>query len=544
MSKIKSKMTSFLIAALSASLLAIPVKAAEELLLSYDSVLFSVKVASLEAFAKEGKIDSDLKLYLSRVSAAEKEEFRQVLLRRIEINPVLLSRFFDSAMGSELLYRLGKGITLEGGTNGKYALRGAIISAAFDSEGLTLLNVLKQLPVNIEFQGQLVRGFAKEAREVIRATEFLVTEMRSLELQETKDAPQVNYATLPDLRKPGQYQVKKQVWQLIDSSRNRSFYVDVYVPQREGSGRIPVIVFSHGLSSRPEDYAVGLKHIASYGYLVAAPQHIGSDAIYLQEMLQGEHQNIFALDEFVNRPKDISYVIDELQRRNSTEFNSRLDLKNVGAAGHSFGGYTILGLSGATIDFENLQRDCDRLYGGLDISLLLECRALELPRIAYNFRDERIKAVYAINPVNRSIYGKKGISQISIPTVLVSGSYDPAAPPFFEQAASFTWLKTPDKYWAMVEGQAHVNFTNLDPGITKVLDSAVHLSLPNQTLISNYDNALSLAFFETYLNNNQDYRTYLQASYAEYLSQDETFKLDLISGISSDELATAIENFK
>ncbi|WP_242577836.1 alpha/beta hydrolase [Chroococcus sp. FPU101] len=541
---IKSKISFVLMAALSASLIAIPVKAAEELFLSYDSVLLSVKVSSLEAFAKEGKIAPDLQLYLSRANAEEKEEFRQVLLRRVDVNPVLLSRFFNSAMGADILYRLGKGITIQGGGNGKYALRGAIISAAFAPEGLTLLNVLKKLPVNIEFQGKMVSGFAQEARKVVRATEFLVSEMRSLDLQETNADPKVNYSTLPDLRKLGQYEVKKEVWQLTDSSRNRSFYVDVYIPQRKDSGRIPVIVLSHGLSSRPEDYAVGLKHLASHGYLVAAPQHIGSDAIYLQEMLQGYHQNIFALDEFFNRPKDISYVIDELQRRNPPEFNDRLDLQNIGAAGHSFGGYTVLGLAGAKIDFENLQRDCDRLFGAADISLLLECRALELPRMAYNFRDERVKAVYAANPVNRSIYGKSGISQISIPTVLGSGSYDPAAPPFFEQAASFTWLTTPDKYWAMVEGQAHVDFTNLDPGITKALNSVAHLTLPSQTLIGNYDNALKLAFFETYINNNEDYRTYLQPSYAEYLSQDETFKLDFISGASSDELATAIKNFK
>lgn len=82
MFNLKSRITSVLMAALSASLMASPVKAAEELSLSYDSVLLSVKVASLEAFVKEGKIAPDLQLYLSRANAAEKEEFRQALLKR------------------------------------------------------------------------------------------------------------------------------------------------------------------------------------------------------------------------------------------------------------------------------------------------------------------------------------------------------------------------------------------------------------------------------------------------------------------------------
>jgi predicted dienelactone hydrolase len=51
-------------------------------------------------------------------------------------------------------------------------------------------------------------------------------------------------------------------------------------------------------------------------------------------------------------------------------------------------------------------------------------------------------AVFGVNPVNRSIFGEKGLSKISIPVLLASGSYDPAANPIFEQAISFTWLKT------------------------------------------------------------------------------------------------------
>jgi hypothetical protein len=82
MFNIKFRIPSVLMAALSASLMASPVKAAEELFLSYDSVLLSVKVASLEAFVKEGEIAPDLQLYLSPANAAEKEEFRQALLKR------------------------------------------------------------------------------------------------------------------------------------------------------------------------------------------------------------------------------------------------------------------------------------------------------------------------------------------------------------------------------------------------------------------------------------------------------------------------------
>jgi predicted dienelactone hydrolase len=260
--------------------------------------------------------------------------------------------------------------------------------------------------------------------------------------------------------------------------------------------------------------------------------------------LEGYHRDTFDVNDFINRPKDISYVIDELQRRNQSEFQGKLDLENVGVTGHSFGGYTALAVAGAQIDFAYLQQECDRQYNGLDTALLLECRALELPRQVYNFRDSRVKAVFAANPVNRAIFGPQGLSKISIPVLLAAGSYDPATPVVFEQAGSFTWLTTPNKYLAMIEGQAHVNFSELDGGMKKTIDSVGDLTLPSQDLISNYANSLKLAFFGVYISNNNRYRPYLQSSYAEYLSQNEQFKLDLISGASSNDLAAAIEKFK
>jgi len=419
-----------------------------------------------------------------------------------------------------------------------------MVEAAFSPDGLSLLSVLQKFPTNLQLQGEFIQGFSEAADLVILGTETLIAKFRDFTVQEAANDPKVDFSTLPDLRKPGSYGVTKKVWNLTDTSRDRKFYVDVYKPQKWREGKTPVIVFSHGLASRPEDYTSGLQHLASYGYLVVAPQHPGSDTIYLQEMFQGYHRNIFDLQEFINRPKDISYVIDELQRRNASEFEGRLDLENVGMAGHSFGGYTSLAIAGATIDFANLKRDCERNYGALDVSLLLECRALELPRQDYSFRDNRVKAVFAANPVNRSIFGPKGLGKIAIPTLLASGSYDPAAPPALEQAASFTWLTVPDKYWAMIEGQAHVNFTMLDPGIQETIESVGHLTLPTQNLIGNYVDGLGVSFFEVYIARNDRYRAYLQSSYAEYLSQNEEFKLDFISAASSQKLSERIQQFR
>jgi predicted dienelactone hydrolase len=349
---------------------------------------------------------------------------------------------------------------------------------------------------------------------------------------------------MTDIRQPGNLGFQKETFTLTDSSRNRSFYVILYKPQQWREGKTPVVILSHGLASNPEDFEGVAQYLASYGYVVAIPQHPGSDTKQAKALLEGYSREVFELNEFINRPKDISYVIDELERRNQSEFEGRLDLENVGVAGHSFGGYTALAVAGAVIDFDYLQKICDRLYGGLNTSLLLQCKALKLPRQTYNFRDHRVKAVIGANPVNSGIFGQKGLSEIQIPILLLSGNYDPATPAVFEQLRSFIWLTAPDKYLVLAEGQAHVDFSELDAGITKVIDSVPNLTLPEPSLLKSYLHPTLLSFFEVYIANNPQYRPYLGSSYDAYLSENENFKVYRISAASEPALRKAIEEFR
>jgi predicted dienelactone hydrolase len=534
-----------LFAGLSAPLIAIsPVHAGELLSFSYGPLIRSLRISSLQAFAKDGSVADDLAFFLQFTPANQREELRSALVQRADIDPLLVSQFFNSQIGADVLERLGRGITMQRGGNGKLALRSALVGAAFSSEGLSLLNVLQQLPTNIQLHGETIAGAAKAGEKVIAATETITSTLRSLSAKEAAAQPKINFNSLPDPGKPGPFSVRQEVWNLVDASRNRTLYVDVYIPEKNTAALIPVILFSHGLASRPEDYAAGLKHLASYGYVVAAPQHPGSDTIWLKAMLKGLHQDIFDVQDFIQRPKDISYVIDELGRRNAGSFDGKLNFASVGMAGHSFGGYTALAVAGATIDFDHLQADCSRPYAALDISLLLECRALELPRKSYALHDPRARAVFAANPVMRSIFGPKGISGIAIPVMLASGSYDPAAPAALEQALPFTWLKEANKYWMLLEGQAHVNFNEIDPGIKRTIESVGDLTLPSQGLIGNYINATTVPFFEIYLRNNKTYLPMLSSSYSQYLSKGQKFQLFLISGTSSPGVVNAIETFR
>jgi len=540
------KIQLLLLAVGSTAIATLPAKAAEKIYFQYGSLVESLEVSSLEAFAETGVVRPDLKFYFNFLKANKKEQqgFREVLNSPSKVNLVQISRFLYTTIGEDFLNQFGSYIRTGPRLNGKYALRAAIILAASDPKGLSLLNVFRKYPTDMWIDVQSSLSLSKAANTVVEATKYFTEAIAHLSGVEAQKGVATNFSALADLRQPGALGMRQKRWKLRDEKRNRSFYVDLYQPERWRTGKAPVIVISHGLASRPEDFAQRAEYLASYGYVVAVPQHPGSDTIQAQNMLEGLSPDVFLTQEFIDRPLDISYVLDELERRNQSEFSGRLNVQSVGVMGHSLGGYTALAVAGATIDFANLQKACNNNLEYLDISLFVQCRVLKLPRQMYNFRDQRVKVVYALNPVNYSIFGAKGLSQITIPTMLEAGTYDPATPAVFEQVRSFKMLTTPNKYLALLEGQAHVDFSVLGSGVMELIQSASYLTLPSPNLLNVYSNSLTLAFFEVSLMGNETYRPYLQAAYTEYLSRDQQFKVFLISAASDEGLARESQVFR
>ncbi|MDJ0716001.1 MAG: alpha/beta hydrolase [Prochloraceae cyanobacterium] len=533
----KSWFQSLALGTISAILTAIPVNAAEKIYFNYRGIALSVKVSSLETFAKEGKINKELRGYLRGVDQKTRDEFRKALVESQEINPVQLYRFLTTPLGEEILTQVGNMIQISGGRNGKYAIRAAVVKSASTPEGLTVLNILSQFPTDIELNTDRILTMARLVENLIAETKDMIAQMAKLSSIEAAASDPVNFSALTDLRVAGKYGVSKKTVIFKDERRERKLTVDIYQPKTwrsAGVGKTPVIVASHGLASNREHYKRQASHLASHGYLVAVPEHPESNTAQIDQMLQGYSSEIFKLNEFIDRPLDISYVLDELERRNQSEFEGRLNLKEVGMMGHSFGGYTALALAGATIDFNQLEKDCNREVWMPNLSLLLQCQALKLPRKTYDFRDRRIKIIIALNPFNSSIFGAEGLRNIQIPVILASGSQDPATPAVIEQLRSFIWLQNSSKYLILVEGQAHIDISQLDAGITEIIDSIPNLKLADSKVLGRYGNAINLAFFEYYVAKTSDYSPYLQSSYAQYLSE-QPFGIYLLKSSSSVE---------
>ena len=528
-----------------------PAVSAERLYVSYGVLERSISVAALEAFVRKGELDSDLFVYSQYADAKRLADLRQALVVRADLTPIAVSQFLYTPQGEILLRRLGQVIQPESRDTGFYAIRAALILASSDPEGLTPLNVFRKFPtrgLRIDLQRSL--QIAGDLERAITRTNQATATLNQLAQLEALATPIASTTPVPDLASRGAFSWQKETIRLVDRTRSfvttlgreRVFPVDVYLPQirtdRSGQARkIPVVVISHGLGSDRTTFRYLAEHLASYGFAVAVPEHPGSNAAQLQALIAGTVSEAAAPSEFIDRPLDIKYLLDDLTRRAKSDPRyGRLNLEQVGVLGQSFGGYTVLALAGALINFEQLQKDCDAqaLDNTLNLSVLLQCRANALPRLDYGLQDSRVKAIVAINPIDSAVLGQAGFNQISIPTMIVSGNADTIAPALQEQVQPFTWLRSSDRYLVLIDRGTH--FSTLEEIMTAdSIPLPVEVTGPTPRIARRYMSALSLAFFQTYIANQPSYRPYLSASYAQFISQDP-LRLSLVRSLNAEQL--------
>jgi predicted dienelactone hydrolase len=311
-----------------------------------------------------------------------------------------------------------------------------------------------------------------------------------------------------------------------------SLNADVYLP--EGLTQpAPLAVLTHGFTSDRTHFQYVAEHLASHGYVVLVPEHIGSNSEYKEAFLRGELSVDVSPLEFASRPLDITYLLDIIE--NHEEFQGLIDWSQVGVLGHSFGGNTALVVSGAPLNQTRISQVCQENQLSLNPSILLQCRASSLPPGEYNQRDPRIKAAVAVNPVTSSILGPESMRQIAIPTMILAGNEDIVAPFVEEQAHPFLWLNTENKYLGVMVVGSH-NSTSSEEGAKQLPDL---LKGVRPDLARGYLKAMSLAFFEVHLRDRTDYEPYLSAAYARAISSDKDLIFYLVQSLTSEQLEQA-----
>jgi predicted dienelactone hydrolase len=119
------------------------------------------------------------------------------------------------------------------------------------------------------------------------------------------------------------------------------------------AGRFPLVAFSHGYGGHRRQSTFLCTHLASHGYVVAAVDHRGNTIRDVFEQTIAARSGkpvpdlLLTLHEFIaHRPGDASWMIDRVLDGSAGGVAAQVDADRIGIAGHSFGGWTTLAVTG------------------------------------------------------------------------------------------------------------------------------------------------------------------------------------------------------
>jgi predicted dienelactone hydrolase/ABC-type amino acid transport substrate-binding protein len=555
-SKLRFISATFGIGTLLSGLGTLPAFSAERLTTFIGPLQLSVPVDALETYAEDGTASGDLRLILGFLDDDAEAQLRQLLQHEMQSDLVALSRVFQIGMADQVLQSIGNTIQTDSGLNGFYAVRSAtLLTAANHPDGWTLIDWMRQYPTNdIRISLGAFLQAVRDIKAVFLYQDAAAQVVIDESLEQAAAEPDFAYDQLPDLSEPGPYSFRKEQLVFdIQSTRTTldgfaghfTLRVDMYIP--EGAPEpTPIVIYTHGWGGRLGDGRLDGEHLASYGFTVAVPEHIGTTDTYRSLFLAGGRGDLTSPTEYVSRQQDIIFMLDELEKLEETDpaWQGRIDPQQVGIIGQSFGALTVLGAAGASFNPARLRDDCSGGWTQLNPAFLLQCHARFLPPTEYDFTDPRIRAAIPQYPMGATIFGPEGMANVEIPILMLAGTRDILAPSVYEQIPLFSWMDAPNQHLALMVPGTH--FSTSPPQNEALIPEAIRG--PDFAIGRSYIRNLSVAFFKTHLSDdpeNSEFAPYLTASFgqeltrrAEAFSEDEN-RLYILDSLTPGQLADA-----
>ena len=493
--------------------IAAPTRAAERLTLRLGPFERSVAIDDLENFAQTGELSSALKPY----GLVLTPQVQQLLTRHLQIDPNMTEKFINdllrSADGARLLEKIGLALP----NSSVEQLQAALSLAARQANGLSVIGFLRAYPQDsVTVDASSAIAIALQLNTSYWQSQA-VGPLLEQELNVTDATP---FRSNLDAAAPGPQFVQEDTVVLRDEQRQRTIPVDLYWANNTSG---PLVVFSHGFGSDRKFLTYLARHLASYGFTVASVEHPGSNFTWLSGVsLGGNPENLLPASEFIDRPKDISFVLDQFAELNQEEgsLQGKLNTQQVTIVGHSLGGYTALALAGGEVNLDDLRQFCkNRSPIGRSPADWLQCAATDLPGSRINLRDRRVVQVIALNPMTGRLFGNNGLTKVSVPTLFLTGTEDAIAPSLDHQLRAFSQL-TGSKYLLSAIGGTHLSVTdraNLNDALARSTLVKEHIGKEADPL-RQVLRGVSLAFIKQLTPEAKTYQPFLTPTYAQSLS--------------------------
>lgn len=509
----------------------LPAVAAEQVTLRLGPLETAIAISDLEQFAKTGELSSELQLLAPVLTL----QVREVLNRRLQIDPNVADKLIEDVLRSPTGKQLIRSLEVAIPDSSIEQLQAAVSIAARQANGLSLVGFLRAYPQeNITLDASSALALALQFNPSYLQSQALGPLLQS-DLAINSNTP---FKPAFDPALPGSETAQQQTLFLQDRQRHRTIPVDLYYPKqektssslasrlREAPSRLPLVVMSHGFGADRKFFADLARHLASHGFTVAALEHPGSNIKRSLRVSSVDNPDeLLPATEFIDRPLDISFMLDQLAKLNQQPglLQGKLNTQQVSVIGHSLGGYTTLALAGGEVNLEELRQFCK---GATPIGQApgdwLQCAAADLPDRKLQLRDQRVKSAIAFNPLVGNIFGKTGLTQVTIPILLLAGTEDTITPALNHQLQPFTQLRSP-KYLLTAIGGTHLSISA--PGNVTSTNNRSTLSQERQGEETKYLRQLvqgvSLAFIKQLTPEAKTYEPFLTPAYAQSFSKSQ-----------------------
>ncbi len=497
----------------------------------------SLAIADVEKFAKTGKLPEHLQVY----SFVLTPQVGKLLNKKLQIDPAFADKFVDqlvrSPQGKQLVTSLGAAIpgsTIEG-------LQSTLYLSLRQVNGLSAIGFLRAYPqqnITVDATQALQIALDFNANKLQSQALGVLLERELLVKNNTEFQPTFDPAAT------GKNTVEQQTLTLQDKKRDghRRIPVDIYWSQSHNQG--PLVVISHGFGANRRFLGYLARHLASHGITVAAIEHPGSNSIAINNAAnQMNLAQLLPANEFIDRPKDVSFLLNELEKLNtqSGQLQGKLNTEKVTVLGHSLGGYTALALVGGEVDLKELREFCKTsLSFGESPGDWLQCAAASLKENQPRLQDPRVKSAIALNPLVGKLFGTNGLTKVTKPVLILAATEDALTPALTHQIKPFSQLRG-SKYLLTAIGATHLSIT--EP--VYPVSAAAAIATPTAGILrekqGEQTNSLrqlirgvTLAFIKQDTPSAQIYQPFLTPAYAQSLSTAELplrFNSDLPTNI-------------
>lgn len=285
----------------------------------------------------------------------------------------------------------------------------------------------------------------------------------------------------------GQYQTNQvEFLKLPDLARSgRNVSIKLHVPA--GVGPFPVVIVSHGAGGNLDANFAQAHHLATHGYIAVCLEHVGSNTKQARAGGLRIGKTIAAMtrraDEVLNRPKDVSFAIDQLTVWNKTHprLRGRFDVDRIGMMGHSFGAYTTLAICGARPALDWLVPKVGHGKGlGPDLS------------------DQRVLCGVALSPQGpgEPFFLESSYRSIGVPLLGISGSQDKQqGNEAIHRKRSFQYWPSGDRYLLWINNATHLHFSDSTGSQMR----RFNLGAKIREDVQKVSRAATLLFFDKYL---------------------------------------------